>query len=1107
VTTKGSSLGAFLGNKLPRELFLPLKVLSPVSLSLRAFVDSGACSCLSDRIVDKHKISTVDLPRPITYFLATGTSVTVSRYASLEIKVAGWSGQWRFLVLPLLFDAFMGSDWFTAVGGKIDLDASCVIVENVRTALVSNFTTPTSPHLAAIVQLPLPPPTSEFPAEYSAHRALLTPLRDRSDLPTDIGQFACGITLQAGAKLGYCRLHPQSQEEVEYQWTYLQKALASKWIRPSSSSTSSRMVFVRKQDGTLRGVVDYRRLNDATVKDRYPLPLQSDLFDRLHKAKRLTKIDLSNAYHLLPMVPEDCYLTAFATPFGLFEYLVMPQGLCNAPAIFQRFIRHVVGDCEYRQAIVYMDDILIFSEDPATHQRDVAEVLQRLDRYKLTIKLSKCFFNVDVVDFLGFRISHLGFSIDPARVATVAALPAPQTLKGLQRFLGFINHSRRFIPNFADIAACLHGLTRKGVRFEWKTQHQSAFDDLKNALMSAPVLGHPQFDAPFLVEIDASEVAIAGVLIQHDANREPRVIAYFSRLLTSAERNYPISDKELLALYASFQAWRHYLEGAQHPIRVRTDNRTVESFRTKNISNSRHARWALFFERFAFVLEHVAGSHNRADYLTRCHEGETCGIAAINKPVLNEDTCVLASLTLTSPSLDWMARVVLAQTSQPHSDAPRSAEGIAYHEGRLYLPTPELQATALQRLHDDALAGHLGRDKTLARVRAEFWWPSLSVDVAEYVAKCDVCQRSKNRTHPPYGLLVPLPVPHRPWESVSLDFLSDLPHAHSYSGVLVIVDRFSKMVEFVPIAGTPSAKSTADAVHCAIVCRYGFPTSVVSDRGPQFSSAFWRRFLELGGSSCSLSTAHHPQTDGQSERAIQALQQYLRTFCNFHQTNWPSLLPMAAAAFNTSWQFGLRSTPARTVLGYQPRMHFLAPSFPPSPADAYVRERTAIWETLHDNLLHAQELMKRRSDRFRSAPPALEQGSLVLLSTAHLRLPHPNRKLAPRWVGPFKVLEMVGTNACRLELPAAYAIHPVVNISQIEPYRGSPPASLNNSEPLPMKEVASILASKKTRKRRFYLVRWLGGDPSNDSWEAASSMVLIAPELVSRFHESRVAPQ
>lgn len=1080
-----------------------------VPTTLFAFVDTGAVSCLSEEIVRRLSIPTSYLPDPITFYLATGTPVLVSRFATLNIAVAGWTGQWTFLVLPLVFDAFLGMDWLTAVKGSLCADKAVLTVEGVSTRLIAHpgRGRDPSPQLAAVVQLPLPPPATELPAEYSAYSSLLNADRDRAELPPDVSQFACRIKLHPDAVLGYCRLRPTTQEELAWLWDYVQKAKSSKWIRPSSSRTSAQMLFVRKSDGSLRGVVDYRRLNDATIKDRYPLPLQSDLFDRLRKAKRLTKIDLTNAYHLLPMHPDDCHLTAFATPFGLFEYVVMAQGLCNAPATFMRFIRHVIGECEYRQAIVYMDDILIFSEDPATHQRDVEEVLRRLDRYKLTVKLSKCYFNVDVVDFLGFRISHLGFSVDPVRVASVAALPAPQSVKGVQRFLGFMNHARRFIPRFADIASCLHALTKKNVRFEWNAPHQEAFDCLKMALMEAPVLAHPQFDAPFIVEVDASEVAIGGILLQRDSDSEPRAVAYFSRILTPAERNYPVADKELLSLYAAFKTWRHYLEGAKEPITVRTDNRSVMAFRTKTISNFRHARWAVFFERFHFSLERVAGSDNRSDYLTRCYELPVGSPSENDQPIIKEPPPrVLASLT--SPNLDWMARVVLAQVSHPHKDAPRSDDGIAYKDGRLYIPTKDLQAVVLQRLHGSALAGHCGYDKTLARVREECWWPSMPSDVKDYVAKCDTCQRSKNRTHRPYGLLCPVQAPRRPWDSISLDFLSDLPRSQGHSGVLVIVDRFSKMVEFVPTAGSLTAAQTADAVFSSVVCRYGFPTSVVSDRGPQFSSAFWGRFLELGGATGNLSTANHPQTDGQSERAIQALQQYLRMFCSFHQRDWSSLLPMAASAYNTSWHFGLRSTPARAVLGYQPKTHFLTPTTTSSPAaEAYARERTSIWENLHDNLLAAQERMKRTSDRRRTAAPPLAEGSWVLLSTEHLRLPQPNRKLAARRIGPFKVVAMIGPNACRLELPDAYAIHPVVNVTQLEPYNGSPPQPTESPCPLPTKEVHSILTSKRNRKRLFYLVRWVGMDASADSWEAASHMTSIAPEMVSRFEESRVAPK
>uniref|UniRef100_A0AAQ4P5C7 ribonuclease H n=1 Tax=Gasterosteus aculeatus aculeatus TaxID=481459 RepID=A0AAQ4P5C7_GASAC len=347
---------------------------------------------------------------------------------------------------------------------------------------------------------------------------------------------------------------------------YIESSLAAGLIRPSSSPAGAGFFFVGKKDGTLRPCIDYSPLNAITVKNRYPLPLMNTVFDQLQHAQIFTKLDLRNAYHLVRIREGDEWKTGFNTPSGHYEYLVMPFGLTNAPAVFHAMINDVLRDFLDHFVYVYIDDILIYSPDLDTHKRQVELVLQRLLDNGLYVKAEKSEFHATTVSFLGFIVAPGNVQMDSAKVSAVADWPTPDNRKKLQQFLGFANFYRRFIRGFSATAAPLHALTPPQVPFRWSADADAAFRELKRRFTTAPILTLPDPARQFVVEVDASSEGIGAILSQRaEGDHKLHPCAFLSRRLTPAERNYDVGDRELLAVKAALEEWRHWLEGAQHP--------------------------------------------------------------------------------------------------------------------------------------------------------------------------------------------------------------------------------------------------------------------------------------------------------------------------------------------------------------------------------------------------------------------------------------------------------------------------------------------------------------------------------------------------------------
>ncbi|XP_077166890.1 uncharacterized protein LOC143823989 [Paroedura picta] len=409
---------------------------------------------------------------------------------------------------------------------------------------------------------------------------------------------------------------------------FLDKNLARGFIRPATSSLAAPVLFVKKKDGSLRLCTDYRGLNAVSTCNAYPLPLIKDLLGHLGKARIFTKLDLREAYYRVRIKKGHEYLTAFNTPLGQFEYTVMPFGLAGAPGVFMNMINEIMHDLLYQGVLVYIDDILVYSENVESHADLVREVLNRLRKHQLFAKLSKCEFHRDAVEFLGFRVSQAGIEMDPGKVRDLLAWEPPRTRRQLQSFLGFANFYRTFIPNFAKVALPLTDLlktkqggktaSRPGTPLLWTPPCQNAFDKLKLLFTSEPVLAHADPSKQFTVQVDSSDVAMGAVILQEGEDGKLHPLAYLSKKFSGAERNWAIWEKEAAAVKLALSTWRHWLEGSAIPFVVWTDHKNLQALKQPRSLSAKQMRWAEFFARFNFSLKHLPGKMNfLADALSR----------------------------------------------------------------------------------------------------------------------------------------------------------------------------------------------------------------------------------------------------------------------------------------------------------------------------------------------------------------------------------------------------------------------------------------------------------------------------------------------------------
>ncbi|XP_027171567.1 uncharacterized protein LOC113771150 [Coffea eugenioides] len=701
------------------------------------------------------------------------------------------------------------------------------------------------------------------------------------------------------------------------------------FVKESDSPWGAPVLFVKKKDGSLRLCIDYRGLNEATIKNKYPLSLIDSLFDQLQGSVVFSKLDLRQGYYLLKIRKEDIPKTAFSTRYGHFEFAVMPFGLTNAPAAFMDLMQRIFKKYLDQFVVVFIDDILIYSKTREEHAKHLEVVLQILREHKLYAKFSKCEFWLTEISFLGHRVSEDGIAVDPAKVEAVMSWKQPETPTEVRSFLGLAGYYRRFIQDFSKIAGPMTELTKKGAKFVWTPKCESSFQELKKRLTSAPVLVLPDGGEGYAVHSDASRAGLGCVLMQMG-----KVVAYASRRLKPHEQNYPTHYLELAAVIFALKKWRHYLYGVT--FEVFTDHKSLKYLFSQNELNLRQRRWVEFLEDYDCSINYHPGKANVvADALSR--KAQVAGLMVKEWDMLEEISgwnprleklkVLFGNLSLKSPLLeriketqqtDPMIRKNLEKVQKGETqDFKLGPEGVLRSRDRIVVPADdEIRQGILEESHRSKYTIHPGVTKMYHDVKGLYWWEGLKKDVAAFVQKCLICQQVKAEHQKSSGLLQPLEIPEWKWKHITMDFLTGLPKSQKgFDAIWVIVDRLTKSAHFLPVSMSFSLEKLVKLYTEEILRLHGIPVSIVSDRDPRFVSRFWQKFQDSLGTKLKFSTAYHPQTDGQSERTIQTLEDLLRSCILDFGGKWSQYMTLVEFAYNNSYQASIQMAPYEALYG------------------------------------------------------------------------------------------------------------------------------------------------------------------------------------------------
>jgi len=833
------------------------------------------------------------------------------------------------------------------------------------------------------------------------------------------------------------RMNPQLQLIVKEE---LEKLLQAGFIKPVEiTDWVSPMVLVKKKNGKLRVCVDYRKLNSYTQKDHFPLPFITNILEEVAGHELYTFMDGYSGYNQVSIAAEDRHKTAFTTPWGTFVWHVMPFGLCNAPATFQRLVMSIFSDLLYKSMTVFIDDFSTQS-DVDSHLQLVRESLERCKKARMALNPDKTYLALCRGVLLGYVVSKEGREPEPEKIKVILELKPPTSVKEVQRVLGHTGWYRELIEDYATITTPITSLQRKGTKFKWTRECDKAFETLKKKLSSYPVLRSPRWDLPFHIYCDASNLAVGSILCQlvdGPGRGKDHPIAYASRQLNPAEKNYSTTERECLAMVFSAKKFRHYM--LSNKVIFYVDHMAIKYLVNKPELSGRLARWVLLLQEFDYTVEYKPGSvHKQADHMSRLPgEMETHPI---------DDRLIDETLFLVTARPAWYSGIIeFLTTQQLPVDLPKderrkirvNSRHFVVLGNRLYrrgldgvlrrCVMEDEVPSILTACHDSACGGHFSGQLTGQKIlRAGYYWPTLFKDAHAYVRRCDACQRfARNDLHMHLPLHISLPLV--PFEKWGIDYVGEI-HPHSSRGmayIIVATEYLTKWAEAKAVK-TNDAKNAAIFLFENVITRFGVPKILVSDRGTHFLNEVIESMTERFQIDHRKTTPYHPQTNGQTERVNQTLGTILRKTVRDSKRDWDVKLPAALWAYRTTFKVTTQTTPFSLVYGLEAVLpiEFEVPSLRIA-VDSRLTDRRSLktrlceLEALDENrrrgAQHIEAIQRRRKVLFdkRNKTRVLQPGMLVLLQDAR-KIDFPS-KFDAVWLGPYIVTEVFINNSVQLE--------------------------------------------------------------------------------------------
>ena len=805
---------------------------------------------------------------------------------------------------------------------------------------------------------------------------------------TDIGEHAIHLKEYVEPIKSKPYRLPQSQkEEINKQCSEM---LQEKIIEPSISPWNAPILLVPKKTNAngerkWRLVVDYRKLNDKTIGNAYPLPNIDDILDQLGRSNYFSVLDLSKGYHQVQMKEEDREKTAFSTPYGHYQYLRMPFGLKGAPSTFQHIINTALTGLQGIICYVYLDDIVVYAKTLLEHENKIIQIFTKIKDANLKLNPCKCQFLRKEVVYLGHTITDKGVLPDQSKIECVQNFPRPNNVKELKSFLGLSGYYRRFIKGYSQIAKPLFELLKKEASYDWDSLQENAFKTLKQILIEKPLLQYPDYSRPFIVTCDASGDGLGAVLSQGDVGKDLPV-SFISRTLNKAEKNYSATEKEMLAIVWAIKYFRPYLYGRRFT--VVTDHKAlIWLFRVRD-PGSRLIKWRIKLEEFDFTIIYKKGTANtNADALSRI------------------------------PNVHLLEKNDKTENESDSSESEFDSESEnSDHDDIQYIDDREKINEVLKEFHDSPIGGHTGMNRTFSKLKQYFRWKGMKKDIENYIRRCEICQKNK-ATQPKTKMpLVITPTASEPFEKCAMDIVGPLTKTSlGNKYILTFQDDLTKFSIAEPLA-IQDAETIARCFVEKIILKFGIPTKILTDRGTNFLSELFSNISRLLGISRIKTSAYHPQSNGALERTHKTLTEYLRHYIKHDQSDWDIWIYYAIYAFNTTPHTATGYTPFELLFGRKPPLpNFMneKASLNYSTYDDYVNEvkqRLQIVHQLASDKINNKKLNEKDHYDQKCVKYTFKIGDKVLLYDESVRRGR-SKKLESPWVGPYTIIELHNVNA------------------------------------------------------------------------------------------------
>ena len=1006
---------------------------------------------------------------------ANGSPIDSFGFRYINLNIQGKFFTWKFIIADVP-TGILGADFLRAHGLMVDLAKKSLVCSFDLSVIKCFSSCMKKPSISLVVTS-----SCKF-AKLLKDRPNLTTPTFHTNMPAH--NVELHIPTQGPPVFARPRrLSPEKLAAAKLEFQAMEKMGI---IRRSDSPWASPLHMVPKKNGGHRPCGDFRRLNNVTSADLYPIPYLSDANHFLAGKTIFSKIDLVRGYHQIPIAASDIPKTAVITPFGLFEFLRCPFGLKNAAQCFQRLMDRVGGDLDF--VFIYLDDVLVASNDENEHLSHLDILFSRLETYGLVVNPDKCIFGVKELEFLGHTISPAGSSPLPAKVEAVAKFPKPTNVLEMQQFMGLINFYNRFIKHISLIMAPLFASTagkKKKELITWSPELDKSFSAAKSALANAALLSHPNPAAPTALTTDASDVGI-GAVLEQKITGDWKPIAFFSKKFSPAESRYSAFDRELLAVHLSIRHFKYFLEGRQFT--VFTDHKPITSALGKisDPHSARQARHLAAIAEFTSDIQHVSGKDNAvADALSRT----TATAPVLASPEfadypgfivnsVNESATNLANIAIAQTADSELQQFIANHDPKKLSigpvhlpDSPHIVICELSHAAPRPLVPQHLRRPITAELHGLA---HPGVKASVRLVKDRFWWPNQAKDVKQWISACIQCQKSKihRHTRPPTQFI---PMPADRFDHLHVDLVGPLPPSNGFSYLLTIVDRYTRWPEAIPISDitTPTIVS---AFLYNWISRFGLPRVITSDRGAQFTSALWSQMSIALGIKLSPTTAHHPQANGLVERMHRRLKEALKARCL--SSDWFHQLPWVLLSLRATVKEDLNTSPAELVLGAPITL----------PGDVLPNTPALSVPDRLQHLHHALQVSKPTPTAHHSTqPPPPARLLPPAMKFCFIRKDGYKPPLTAAYEGPFKVLQQTDNTVKVLrgsltDTISASRVKPAVldpgEVAAVPPLRGRPPnltfpsppsrrTPRPTSNPRPATVQRSILSRATTRPATF----------------------------------------